>query len=1243
MRGPNHRPLLQRAAVVLLAAALLAAEPALPATTATAAPGDGGGAATLASTGDGHGGVDVGDHLDITVGPDVATGFNLPPQAQATTGRTTISGVHVTNTGAELDGRVGLELEIRRDGGITSDDVRLVERFGGEELQLEADGGALRAPIASRVRLGTLTTAVRGHELTVHRAGTYTFTSRVVDADGVVVATSAQVLEVTDPTGPVTRGAALGPQAERDVAQAAGLELEPRPGTTTDTLRRRAAALLDLPADAVVPTVGAEKESASGMVSFDLRPTVSNAPMTAPLTAPTAPPGTAPMAVPMAVPMAQAAQAVEALVDEGLVRSGNAVPLFATATVPDDPLFDQQWSLHGPDDGPGHGIDAPAAWTHTLGNEDVVVAVVDTGGLAHPDLVDRTVPGANLVTEEADDRQIPEDGTDPGTWVAADDGRLLQASSWHGTHVAGIIGASTDNARGIAGVDQRARIQHVRAMGVGGQGHPTDIANAIRWAAGLPVAGVALNPTPAAVINLSIAGPGFCPSVLQTAVDDAVEAGAVVVAASGNQGLDLRVAPFSPLSCDGVLGVTATDERGARASYANAGRFHGLAAPGGDQRAIISTYNPGQREAETDPLGRPVDNYAGQVGTSMAAPHVAGVASLVLAADPRLDPAQVTAVLQAPESVRTFATDSIETHRRCSDDPFATESAYCGAGMLDAGRAVATAADLSTVVTLSGPQVVDTGVATTPVNATVTNLSSDDLPARGLELAISSADGPADLDLEVETDIGWLPVDTAADGDGRVTATVPVAALRAGDSTEVAVRLTGHRDARLRVTARLGGDAPEELLPAAVDTGRSTFHLDPGSFVEGDDDGARAEVVLRDADGAPIADRALTLTATPDDAVTVEEPTVTTDDQGRATFRIRSQAAGTVELTISDGATTLGPRSLTVTHAPLQPPDTAPGVPAGGIACDGARLGHDEVGLDDPTAVTARCQGVEVRLGDLTTPDAQRSGRVVVLRPAGTWTLGLDAVEAGTEVAAWLRDTGPDGSSAAAPELARIDSTTGGTTSLRLTTPAASTPGEHLLHLAWRTPEGTRHTVEVAVLVAPPAFSDVDPGSVHAPAIARVAALGITTGYADGTFGPGDAVRRGQLAAFLARTLELEPVEDPPELTDIDGSVHADAVRAVVGHGYASGYTDGRFGIGDPVRRDQMATMLAGAAALTPQASGPFTDLDGNVHAERVNALVAAGLTQGVTADRYDPTGTVRRDQLATFLVRLLDHLDGAV
>ena len=364
-----------------------------------------------------------------------------------------------------------------------------------------------------------------------------------------------------------------------------------------------------------------------------------------------------------------AAVAVAATADSA-VANAERVRVFRHQWIPNDTMYVQQWALGA---GVG-GIRAANAWDVTPSGS-VAVAVIDTGIRSHPDLDAKRMAGYDMISNtfianDGDGRDS--DATDGGDFDDALDcasGAYDFMSSWHGTHVAGIIAASTNNGDGMAGVAPNARIVPVRALGRCG-GTSEDVADAIRWSAGVPVAGVRNNPNPARVLNLSLGGVGPCGANEQSAINSALARGAVVVVAAGNDAT--LVSGFSPANCKGVVAVAASNLLGDLSSFSNFGSAVSISAPGGDSGnlpGIISTLNGG--------ITLPgVPSYATYMGTSMAAPHVAGVVAHMLTRDPTLTPGQVLNRLRAAS--RTFPAGS----------DCAAAAGACGNGLLDAFNAV---------------------------------------------------------------------------------------------------------------------------------------------------------------------------------------------------------------------------------------------------------------------------------------------------------------------------------------------------------------------------------------------------------------------------------------------------------------------------------------------------------------------------------------------------------------------------
>lgn len=166
-------------------------------------------------------------------------------------------------------------------------------------------------------------------------------------------------------------------------------------------------------------------------------------------------------------------------------------------------------------------------------------------------------------------------------------------------------------------------------------------------------------------------------------------------------------------------------------------------------------------------------------------------------------------------------------------------------------------------------------------------------------------------------------------------------------------------------------------------------------------------------------------------------------------------------------------------------------------------------------------------------------------------------------------------------------------------------------------------------------FTD-DDGSVHEPDIQAIAEIGVTNGCGPALFCPANTVTREQMASFLVRALELQPVATGP-FTDLQPNVHLGDINALAAAGITLGCTTDRFCPADPVQRDQMASFLARAFSLTSGQPAGFSDVPAtNPHGADIDAIAAAGITLGCGAAVYCPTDAVRRDQMASFLRRAL-------
>lgn len=308
-----------------------------------------------------------------------------------------------------------------------------------------------------------------------------------------------------------------------------------------------------------------------------------------------------------------------------------------TLDVPNDPDYANQWGLPK--------IFAPQAWNVTHGSASTLIAITDTGiDGSHPDLAGKIVARANFTT-------------DPDT-----------DNNGHGSHVAGIAAADTNNGIGVAGTGYNTKLLSVKVLDSSGSGYYSWIANGITWAAD----------NGAKVISLSLGGSSSS-QTLQNAVNYALGKGVVVVAAAGNNGNSL---PFYPAAYANVISVAATDSNDHKASWSNYGPSVVIAAPGVN---ILSAYQGG---------------YAYLSGTSMATPFVSGVAGLIWSQHPTWSESQVVSKLES------------------SADKISGTGTYWKYGRLDACNAV----DCNSVTTTPTPTAIPTAIPTLGPTATPTQI-----------------------------------------------------------------------------------------------------------------------------------------------------------------------------------------------------------------------------------------------------------------------------------------------------------------------------------------------------------------------------------------------------------------------------------------------------------------------------------------------------------------------------------------
>jgi serine protease len=470
-------------------------------------------------------------------------------------------------------------------------------------------------------------------------------------------------------------------------------------------------------------------------------------------------------------------RAVAALRRRADVVTADPNYVFRPAMVPADELYAQQWHYRN--------IGTEAAWNRSTGRPasgDVIVAVIDTGVfLAHPDFAGQLVPGYDFIQNASQARDG--NGIDPNPDDPGDDATAGK-SSWHGTHVAGTIVARTSAGAGSGGVGVAfgAKVMPLRALGVGG-GTSYDIRQALLYAARLMDASgtVPANDSHtlperrADVVNLSL-GCGGCRSAGDEAVLAQVrQAGVVVVAAAGNENTS---ALTYPASYPGVISVSAVTKANELAAYSNHGAEVDVAAPGGyflgsadKANGILSTF-------VDDRTGSRVAAWAWDEGTSMAAPHVAGVVALMKAACPTLDPDQLDVLLASGR----ITTDLGEPFR---DGSF-------GHGLIDAAKAVNACGDPTVAALSMTPAHLELASAQTTVEVTAAKVGGT------TPVAVTG----------VTSSVPWLTVaPKAVDAAGLGTYEVRVSAAALPDGTHAA-RLTfaasGTASATVAVTLQKG-------------------------------------------------------------------------------------------------------------------------------------------------------------------------------------------------------------------------------------------------------------------------------------------------------------------------------------------------------------------------------------------------------------------------------------------------------
>ncbi len=478
--------------------------------------------------------------------------------------------------------------------------------------------------------------------------------------------------------------------------------------------------------------------------------------------------------------------AIKALQDRPEVEHAAPNFILSSQATPNDPLYRYQW--HYPQ------IKLPQAWDITQGNSNVIVAVIDTGVLLnHPDLRGKLVAGYDFIRDRnvaLDGNGIDPDPSDPG-----DSPGLASGSSFHGTHVAGTIGALSNNRDGVAGVGWHTRIMPLRVLGKGGNGSDYDIEQAVRFAAGLHNDSGTLPEKRADIINLSLGGPNIISS-FQGVITQARNQGCIIVAAAGNDGN--RTISY-PGGLNGVISVAAVDINRQRARYSNQNSSVDIAAPGGNNLdingdgiidAVVSTIGD-------DSSGAIRNVFAPSFGTSMATPHVAGVLSLMKAVNPSLNAPQVDFLLSNGRMTQDLGASGKDT--------------AFGYGLIDAYTAVVAASELQ-------------GFSNIPAAAPALQITPS-----ALNFGSSSGSSTRSLTLNASNvGSGTLRITQVLEGSGGRLSLTPNADNNGLGTYTVSLNSAGQAPGSYSATLRFVSSANSLDIPVIWQVAQSTLSGDAG-------------------------------------------------------------------------------------------------------------------------------------------------------------------------------------------------------------------------------------------------------------------------------------------------------------------------------------------------------------------------------------------------------------------------------
>jgi len=499
---------------------------------------------------------------------------------------------------------------------------------------------------------------------------------------------------------------------------------------------------------------------------------------------------------------------------------------YAHAT-PNDPLFaTQQWYLQN-SSSTLSAIDAVTAWDTTTGSSALVIADLDTGvRYDHPDLLatsapnGRLLPGYCFISDAfvANGGNCPgADASDPGDWVTQSDvshpectGATAQNSSWHGTRTAGLMGAITNNATGIAGVTWQTQILPVRVLGKCG-GSDSDIVTAMLWAAGIAVAGAPANTQPAKVINMSFGATGSCPPTYTDVISQVTAKGVLIVVSAGNEGGPVD----APANCPGVAAVAGLRHVGTKVGYSSLGPEVALSAPAGNcvnttpgspcLYPITTTFNQGTTTPGPNGYTDQVTNP--NLGTSFSAPLVSGIGALMAAVNSTLNSCRLISRLREgalpyPQTSAGAATQPPMCHVPASASDLQNSECICtldgrtcGAGMANAPGALkaavrpVAAATVPSTVTAGQAVVLQGGASAAVPGHTIstyqwTNAGGQTLSIQGATTATATVTAPA-------CGLGTVRLTVTDDMNRQDTADVVISPNSASTTAPASVSGTG--------------------------------------------------------------------------------------------------------------------------------------------------------------------------------------------------------------------------------------------------------------------------------------------------------------------------------------------------------------------------------------------------------------------------------------------------------------------